>query len=339
MKYFARFSFDEATGTLFRGGDPLPLTRKASSLLRCLTERAGTVVSHGTILAEVWPDTHVQPDNIKVLIRELRRSLQDDVRHPRFIRSEPGRGYMFIATPADRPLPGGYFDGAPVASSLFNSRATELARFQQCLTAATAASCRLVLVEGERGVGKTMLCDAFLRLARCEPAMRVAYGQCVERDAVSEPFSPLLDAVEHLTRQFPKRLLPLLERHAPNWLARLPPSRALGDPQVLMRFSDDDAYHMTRELKIVLEELSRDAVVLVILEDLHWGDLHTINLLRALARHHRPARYVVVGTYAPLNRPIGGALRRLAADVRSMPSVVTLRLRPADASRVKDGAA
>jgi len=338
VKYFARFSFDEATGTLFRGGDPLPLTRKAGTLLRCLTERAGTLVTHGTILAEVWPDTHVQPDNIKVLIRELRRSLQDDVRQPRFIRSEPGKGYVFIATPADRPLPGGSGDAAHVSASLFNARATELARFQQCLSAAAAASSRLVLVEGDRGVGKTLLCDAFLRTARSEPAMRMAYGQCVQRDAAPEPFSPVLDALEHLTRQFPRRLLPLLERHAPNWRARLPPSRR-APGYALAPFSDDDAYHMTRELKVVLEELSRDAVVLLLLEDLQWGDLHTVNLLRALARHHQAARFVVVATYAPLNRPISGALRRLAADLRAMPSVVAMRLRSGLVARLKDGVA
>ena len=51
----------------------------------------------------VWPDTHVHPDNVKVLIGEIRRALGDDPVRPQFIRSLVKRGYIFIAPVVDAP--------------------------------------------------------------------------------------------------------------------------------------------------------------------------------------------------------------------------------------------
>ena len=97
MKYFAPFRFDETERTLWREHDLLPLTRKAADLLACLMNAQGKWVAKNAILSTVWPDTHVHPDNIKVLIHEIRQTLRDDARNPRFIRSESGRGYAFVA--------------------------------------------------------------------------------------------------------------------------------------------------------------------------------------------------------------------------------------------------
>jgi two-component SAPR family response regulator len=72
------------------------MTNKAREVLACLVEGHGNWVPKSQILARVWPDTHVHPDNIKVLIREIRVALNDDARNPRFVRSRRGRGYAFI---------------------------------------------------------------------------------------------------------------------------------------------------------------------------------------------------------------------------------------------------
>jgi hypothetical protein len=81
------------------------MTKKARDVLACLVEARGRWVTKTEILAYVWPDTHVHPDNIKVLIREIRLALHDDSRNPQLIRSERGRGYAFFGTATDRPLP------------------------------------------------------------------------------------------------------------------------------------------------------------------------------------------------------------------------------------------
>jgi DNA-binding winged helix-turn-helix (wHTH) protein len=92
MKYFPPFRFDDLAGVLTHAGRTVPLTRKAADLLRCLLARPGAVVSHQEILRGVWPDTHVQPENVKALVHELRSALGDHSHDPVFIRSETGRG-------------------------------------------------------------------------------------------------------------------------------------------------------------------------------------------------------------------------------------------------------
>jgi DNA-binding winged helix-turn-helix (wHTH) protein len=77
------------------------MTNKARDVLACLVEARGNWVPKSQIMKRVWPDTHVHPDNIKVLIREIRLALNDDARNPRFVRSQRGRGYAFIGRLGD----------------------------------------------------------------------------------------------------------------------------------------------------------------------------------------------------------------------------------------------
>src|SRR5262245_10209671 len=105
MKYFPPFRFDETHGTLWRGTTEIAVTRKAADVLRCLVEHAGAIVPQQTMLDEVWPDTNVQPENIKVLVRELRLALGDTPHESQFIANEPGRGYRFVAAVSNVPQP------------------------------------------------------------------------------------------------------------------------------------------------------------------------------------------------------------------------------------------
>jgi AAA ATPase domain len=328
MKYFSSFRFEENDGTLFRGPQQIPLTRKAGELLRCLLERAGAVTTHQTILSTVWRGTHVQPGNIKVLIRELRRALEDDPRQPQFIKSEPGRGYSFLAPAGDAPPPGVDVvrqDRTPI----FVNRRDELETLKRCLAAAGESECRLVLIEGEHGAGKTALCDAFLHLASRSPAVWLSYGQCFEQSRSGEPYCAVLNALDQLTRQFPTHVPAALLRHAPAWLGQLPQWSEL---TVAARANPSNGHRssrMIRELLSAIDELSRDITLVLVLEDLHWGDLDTIELLRALGRHHSRAKYLIVATYdaCEVSDP-SRALARLALDLQSSQVCISLSIRP-----------
>ena len=109
VKYFAPFTLDLSSRSLWRDEVRIPLTHKAFEVLAVLVERAGHVVARETLLADVWPETHVHPDNVKVLIGEIRRALGDDPTRPQFIRSLVKRGYIFIAPVVAAPV-----DGLPV---------------------------------------------------------------------------------------------------------------------------------------------------------------------------------------------------------------------------------
>ena len=77
---FGEFRLDPASGHLYRGDTPVPLTPKAFSLLHHLALHAGRLVSKAELMAAIWPDVFVGDAVLKSSIRELRRALGDDSR-------------------------------------------------------------------------------------------------------------------------------------------------------------------------------------------------------------------------------------------------------------------
>jgi two-component system KDP operon response regulator KdpE len=82
------------------GGRRLELTPTEYKLLYHLVRNAGQVLPHGTLLAKVWGREYVdEVDYVRVYMRRLRDKLGDDPEHPRYLRTERGVGYRFIARP------------------------------------------------------------------------------------------------------------------------------------------------------------------------------------------------------------------------------------------------
>ena len=91
------------------GGSVFHLSSLEQSLLYLLASRGGKVVTREEILDSIWGTDYVAESNIVDRhIRSLRVKLQDDFRHPKFIATEPGLGYRFIPTFANRG-----WNGAP----------------------------------------------------------------------------------------------------------------------------------------------------------------------------------------------------------------------------------
>jgi len=79
-------------------GRSLDLTPTEYKLLYHLVRNAGHVLMHGTLLAKVWGREYVdEVDYLRVYVRRLRAKLGDDPDHPRYIRTERGLGYRFLA--------------------------------------------------------------------------------------------------------------------------------------------------------------------------------------------------------------------------------------------------
>jgi two-component system KDP operon response regulator KdpE len=85
-------------------GKRLELTPTEYKLLYHLVRNAGHVLPHGTLLAKVWGREYVDEiDYVRVYMRRLRDKLGDDPEHPRYLRTERGVGYRFMARPPDVP--------------------------------------------------------------------------------------------------------------------------------------------------------------------------------------------------------------------------------------------
>jgi two-component system, OmpR family, KDP operon response regulator KdpE len=89
---------DFARQELRVAGNRVELTPTEYKLLYHLIRNAGYVLTHGTLLAKVWGREYVdEVDYLRVYVRRLREKLGDQSEEPRYIRTERGLGYRFLA--------------------------------------------------------------------------------------------------------------------------------------------------------------------------------------------------------------------------------------------------
>jgi DNA-binding winged helix-turn-helix (wHTH) protein len=93
---FGEFLLSPARRTLMRAGRELPLIPRYFDLLVLLLERRGEAVSRDEIFERVWSDVVVSDGALSQAVRTLRRALEDDPRHPAYIRTVSRHGYRFI---------------------------------------------------------------------------------------------------------------------------------------------------------------------------------------------------------------------------------------------------
>ncbi len=326
MKYFAPFTLDLSTRSLHREDLRVPLTQKAFDVLTVLVERAGHVVARETLLSSVWPGTHVHPDNVKVLIGEIRRALGDDPARPQFIRSLVKRGYIFIAPVVDAPADLSAGSWSPV----FVGRETEMTRLLGALDEAAGSQRQVVFVTGDAGIGKTALCEAFLRVAATRQPMRATWTQCMRLSGPSEPYYPLLDLVTRLARSADdETVAATLARLAPSWLPHLP---GLSDDRSRAFTAGTHmatAARMLREIVTAIEALSEHTTLVLWIEDIQWADPATIDVLNSLGQRRDPARLLLLATIRSSEPAVASApLRRAHADLLARPHASQLRLQP-----------
>ena len=156
-----------------------------------------------------------------------------------------------------------------------------------------------MFLSGEAGIGKTTVLDAFLARAAADPEVLVARGACLEHYGAAEAYLPVLEAFGRLLRQpDADRVDARSPTHAPTWLVQLPWLEHRDDREALRRdLLGVTKERMLREMAEALEALSATIPVLLVLEDLHWSDYSTLDLLAMLARRQESARLLVVGTY------------------------------------------
>jgi DNA-binding winged helix-turn-helix (wHTH) protein len=79
-------------------GEPLRLESRAAAVLELLCRRNGDVVSHEEFIAEIWNGRFVSSNSVAVVIRDIRNSLNDNAKSPRYIETVPKRGYRIAET-------------------------------------------------------------------------------------------------------------------------------------------------------------------------------------------------------------------------------------------------
>ena len=293
---FEPYRLDCEAGQLWQADRVVELQARPLAVLQYLAERPGLVVSKEELLQGVWEDTYVTRTTLKVCIRTIREALGDEAQQSRYLETVGREGYRFIGTEpaAEEGL-------AQALAAGCVGREEELHHLSGWLDKALQGERQVVLVTGEAGIGKTTVVDYFLTTVQETPAVWIGRGQCLEQYGTGEAYLPILEALGQLSQGAAgDLLLEILRQHAPTWLAQLPSLLGESEREAIHRqVRGATRERMLREMAEALEVLTATQSLLLILEDLHWSDVSTLELLSYLAQRRQVAQLMVVGTYRP----------------------------------------
>lgn len=270
-------------------------------------------------------------------IRQLADALQlSEEERGRFQRAARERlpatagGNSLGAPPGKQQLPVGGFLGSLPTSALV-ARGEEMQRLLGALQAAVEGQGRLVFLAGEPGIGKTRLAQEVTRIAH-DRGFLIAAGRCYEPQQ-SVPHYPFLDALSMAYAAAP----PLLREEAPHrwpYLVRLLPDQ-FSSTTAPSSDSPEEQTRLFRAVAAFLLALAEHDPVVLLLDDLHWSDSASLQLLQHLARQTRGGRVVLIGTYRDVevypNHPLEASLLDLNRE-QLMERMILQRLGERDTS-------
>ncbi len=318
------FCLDRINECLRSGSRSIKLRPKAFAVLNQLIENSGKLVTKEELLSTVWPETFVSDAVLKVTIRQLRTALNDDSNLPRFIETAHRRGYRFIGKIEEcgesemrdqRIAESVTSDGF---SHEFVGRNHVLSRMESYLEKMLVGERQIIFVTGEAGIGKTTLVDAFVRTVATHHQIQMARGQCLEHYGTSEAYLPFLEAIGRLCREQPQ-VIDVLRTHAPMWLMQMPSLVGASEREALSReMTGATRERMLREIGDALQTLTAELRLVLILEDLHWSDYSTLDLIAYLANQRQSAHLMLIGTYRTVELVLTGhPLKAVQRELRA----------------------
>ena len=189
---------------------------------------------------------------------------------------------------------------------------------------------RCVLIGGEAGIGKTSLAGALDTLAgEVDPAGRAVWGQCVDLGADAMPYTPFLPVIRTLAANLGEQGMEEALGAGRGELARLLPD--LGPPAVAVE-AEVGRGRLFETVARLLEHAAAHRPLVVVLEDLHWADASTRELVSFLVRTLQDTQVLLAVTYRADEMHRRHPLRPLLAELERHPRVSTLsvgRLEPA----------
>lgn len=338
---FHSFRLDKANAILWHDDQVVPLRPKNFAALCYLIERHGQLVTKDELLDSVWQHRHVGESVLKVCINELRQALGDNARAPAYLVTVARRGYRFIApvteiNPSEKAeefaekSPTGIRRATPPGSraNWWIGRETAQAQLLTIWGHSLKGLRQIAFLTGEPGIGKTTLIEMFLNEIS-DYAPLVLRMRCVEHFGQGEALLPMIETIEkHCRAPEGVKMIELLHRHAPIWLAQLPSVLQPEEREALQReIFGASRERMIREGCELLETLSKDAPLILVLEDLHWSDHATLDFLGLLARRSESAALLVLASYRPVDAALQAhsvALVHRELQLREMSSEIAI---------------
>ncbi|WZO98601.1 protein kinase [Isosphaeraceae bacterium EP7] len=189
-------------------------------------------------------------------------------------------------------------------------REQELGELLGALRGAESGRGRIIGVAGEAGIGKTALVESFLARVLAGPgAPLVARGGCSERLAGAEAYLPIQEALGSLLREPDRgRTIDILRRVATTWSIQVVPLSV--DDSGYARLANEahasSQERLKREFVALVRELSRARPLVLFLDDVHWADVSTVDLLFYLGGRIGSLPLLVLATYRPSDLALAG---------------------------------
>jgi predicted ATPase len=157
----------------------------------------------------------------------------------------------------------------------------------------------LLCVTGEPGIGKTTLVEEFLEdISPLGPC--IGRGRCSERLAGTEAYLPILEALESLLQSDSSgQRGSLLMQLAPTWYVQVSPSSADSGERLMAESRGASQERMKREINLFFQEVARTRPVILFVDDIHWADDSTVDIIAYLGHRCRSMRLLILTTYRP----------------------------------------
>jgi class 3 adenylate cyclase/tetratricopeptide (TPR) repeat protein len=232
---------------------------------------------------------------------------------------EPARGWTSAL-----PLPARL---RAAASGRYVARVDEHRHVSERWAATRGGTRQAVLVEGEPGIGKTRFVGQAARELDNDDVV-VLFGHCAEE--LHAPYGAFIEALSHLVEHAPDEVLEEhVERHGgelsrfiPKLTRRVPstPTPSRSDPET-------ERYLVFAAVVGFLQQVSAEAPVVLILDDLHWADGPTLALLKHLVAETHGCRILLIGTYRHTDVHRDHRLAQVLADLRREEAVARVALK------------
>jgi DNA-binding CsgD family transcriptional regulator/tetratricopeptide (TPR) repeat protein len=200
-----------------------------------------------------------------------------------------------------------------VSSPVLVGRSGQLAALDSALAEARRSRPSAIMVGGEAGVGKSRLVSEFAARSR-SAGVRVLMGGCLELGADGLPFAPFISVLRELVRDLGAAgVAGLLPGGATRDLARLLPE--FGEPATAEDAGEARA-RLFEQMLILFDRLAEAGPLVLVIEDMHWADRSSRDLLAFLIRNQPSADGVlIVATYRSDELHHAHPLRPLLAEL------------------------
>ena len=189
----------------------------------------------------------------------------------------------------------------------FVGRETELTCLDQALQATIDTKRpKVILIEGDFGVGKTTLVEHFLnQIAQEQPSVIIGKGVCASETEMSglSPFSQLLGSFK--IRLTPDKWLEFIKNVAPAWIDIFTFNiigntlKTIEEGKKLLGKNNYRQENVFVQFANALLQLAKKQPLIAFLDDLQWADVSSLDLLAHLARYLKDAAILVVCAYRP----------------------------------------